>query len=231
MMLQQTTVERVIPKYISFLKKFPSFEKLARAPQKDVILLWQGLGYNRRALYVHQAAKMIVQKYGRSLPKERKELESLPGVGPYTAGALRVFVHGMSDIVIETNIRGAYLHSFFQKKEKVPDKEILPLVEKTLDRKNPREWYFALMDFGAMLKRTTPNPSRKSLHHHVQAPFLGSRRQVRGKILKIVIERGKVSLLSLARLTGEKTSPLQALLSSLEKEGFISIRKDKISLR
>ena len=150
-MLQQTQVARVQTFYENFIKKFPSFATLARSKKSDVLRAWQGLGYNRRALALKELAVIIVKKYGSKLPRDRKTLESLPGVGPYTAGAVRAFAWGQPDVFIETNIRRVFIHFFFPRRKKVSDREILLLVEKTLDRRDVRAWYFALMDYGAML--------------------------------------------------------------------------------
>lgn len=169
-MLQQTQVDRVIPKYAQFLKTFPNWNALARAPQKKVLRAWQGLGYNRRALFVRRAAQTVVQKYGGALPRDFSALASLPGVGPYTAGALLAFIWNEPMVFIETNIRAVFLHHFFPQKagrlpaQKITDAELLPLITETLDLKNPRVWYWALMDYGAYLKKTLPNPrDRKSV--------------------------------------------------------------------
>src|SRR3989338_7324816 len=107
-MLQQTQVPRVIEKYKEFLKKFPTVRALAKASLSDVLKVWSGLGYNRRGKYLHDAAKEIV-----AVGNIREALaSSLPGVGPYTRAAVRVFAFNEPDILIETNIRAAYIHHF-----------------------------------------------------------------------------------------------------------------------
>lgn len=181
-MLQQTQVDRVIPKYKSFIKQFPTIQALANAPLKDVLIAWQGLGYNRRAKSLHEGAKYIRQHHKGLFPKEN--LVAIPGIGPYTEGAIQAFAFNMGKPIIETNIRTVYTHHFFSDKENVADKEILKYVEQTLDINNPREWYWALMDYGSHLKRTGVRINNKSKHYTKQRPFKGSDREVRGAIIR-----------------------------------------------
>ena len=181
LMLQQTQVDRVIPKYQAFMKRFPTVARLAAAPQKDVLTVWQGLGYNRRARYLQQAAQAVVQNTG--FPKTYKELLTLPGVGPYTAGAIMAFAYNKPVVLIETNIRQVFLHHFFSRRDGVSDSEILQLVEKTLPVENPRDWYAALMDYGTYLKQINGNNTNKSAQYTKQSKFEGSGRQVRGRLL------------------------------------------------
>lgn len=183
-MLQQTQVDRVIPKYKSWLKKFPNFKSLAQASNKEVLLEWQGLGYNRRGLNLKRAAEEIVTHYSSRLPKNTDRLSKLPGIGPYTAGALLNFVYEIPTPVIETNVRTVFLHHFFKDKENVSDKEIWPLIEETWDQKNPREWLYALMDYGSYLKKEFGNQNKRSKHYTKQSKFKGSNRELRSKILK-----------------------------------------------
>lgn len=188
-MLQQTQVERVVLKYTEFLKRFPTVYVLAEASLSEVLMVWQGLGYNRRAKMLHEAARVVVAEHKGVFPKEQKALQKLPGIGPYTASAVLIFAHNQARICIETNIRTVYLHEFFKEKDKVLDSELLPLIERTLDCTHPREWYAALMDYGTYLKKTTGNPSRRSKHHTIQKPFKGSIRETRGSVLRLVIEQ------------------------------------------
>ena len=183
LMLQQTQVERVIPKYNTFITIFPNVESLADAPLGDVLRLWSGLGYNKRARFLHQAARDVQNIFNGNFPQTFEDLKKLSGVGPYTAGALMTFAFNLPTPMIETNIRSVYIHEFFKSFDEVTDAELWPYIESTLYRENPREWYAALMDYGAHIKKTTKNPSRKSRHHTKQTPFKGSLREVRGKIL------------------------------------------------
>ena len=190
LMLQQTQTLRVVPKYDEWMRTFPTAQALADAPLSEVLSHWVGLGYNRRAVFLQKACKAVCEKNGGIFPRTQEELLSLPGIGPYTAGAVSTFAFNQPNIFIETNIRSVFIHFFFsdtvltEEGKKIDDKEIAPLVEQTLDRKNPREWYYALMDYGADLKKKVMNPSRKSRHYAKQSRFEGSLRQARGAILR-----------------------------------------------
>jgi len=220
-MLQQTQAPRVVPRYNSFLKKFPTAKALANANLSDVLQEWQGLGYNRRALYLKQAAEKVQNRF----PKDFKTLTSLPGIGPCTAADIMIFAWNIPMVAIETNIRSVFIHFFFKNREKVHDKEILPLVEKTLDKKNPREWVWALFDYGTFLKERE-NPSRKSLHHAKQTKFIGSHRQKRSKILKLILEKPRTEKEILTQTKFEKET-VSKILSDLQKEGLIKKTRNK----
>lgn len=185
-MLQQTQVERVSQKYQPFITRFPDFASLAHAPFREVMKYWQGLGYNRRARFLHETSKCIIKKFDGKCPSDIHILTSFPGIGHTTASAISAFAFNKPSVFIETNIRSVFIHFFFSQKKNVKDTEIIPLVEKTLDRKSPRHWYYALMDYGAQLKKEYPNPSQKSAHHVRQSTFVNSNRQIRGMILKIL---------------------------------------------
>lgn len=227
-MLQQTQVQRVIPKYEEFTKKFPTFKSLANASQADVIRLWQGLGYNRRALFLKKSAEHIVAKYDGKVPDTEEVLRTLPGIGPNTAGSLLAFVHNMPIVFIETNIRRVFLHEFFQNKKDIPDKELNPLIEKTLHRDNPREWYYALMDFGSYLASKYENANMRSRHYTKQSKFKGSKREVRGKILKMLTENGEVCLRDIKKIDTPHNP--EEILKKMEKEGFVKLEKEKALL-
>ncbi len=188
-MLQQTQVDRVILKYKAFLKLFPTVKKLSEAPLGQVLRAWQGLGYNRRAKMLHECAKTITQKCrGRgahpTLPRSYEELVKLPGVGPYTAGAIMAFAYNKPVSIIETNIRTVMIHHFFNDEVEISDQAILRLTVRSLDTENPREWYYALMDYGAYLKKTVGNQNVRSKHYVKQSTFKNSDRQIRGAILR-----------------------------------------------
>ena len=221
-MLQQTQVERVLGKYEEFLARFPDLPTLAQAPWPEVLEAWQGLGYNRRALALKRLAQTVMEKWGGHLPATEKELRSLPGIGPATAGALLAFVHGQPVVFLETNIRRVFLHFFFPDQEGVTDRQILPLVARTLDRQRVREWYYALMDYGASLKKAPPNPNRRSAHYTRQSPFAGSNRQVRSLILKTLLREPVSSIRKLAQAIGVPEAPTRSALEQLLAEGFVS---------
>jgi A/G-specific adenine glycosylase len=231
MMLQQTQVSRVIPKYRVFLKQFPTIQALAHAPLKDVLALWQGLGYNRRAKFLHDCAKVVVHEYNRSLPTDLETLCRLPGIGPYTAGAVYVFATNKPEVIIETNIRTVFLYHFFSKKKQVFDREILEYVERTLDMKNPREWYWALMDYGAHLKTKGIRTHRNSKHYTKQSKFKGSNREVRGAILRILTEKNNATVGMLVKETGLEKNKIQVQLHNLQKEKIIQSKKRKSNVQ
>ncbi len=194
-MLQQTQTERVIPKYEQWLDRFPNISELAQASLADVLQLWQGLGYNRRAKALKDIAEMVMSRYGGAIPDSRDTLMAFPGIGHYTASAICTFAFDQPLIFIETNIRRVFIHFYFPNsvggdghERKVHDRELLPLVERTLNRKDPRTWYYALMDYGAMLKGKVENPNRRSAHYSRQSRFEGSDRQIRGIILRELLD-------------------------------------------
>lgn len=218
-MLQQTQAPRVVDTYKLFIKKFPTVQDLAKARLTTVLKLWQGLGYNRRAVNLYKAARAIA-KLPR-FPRTSDELIKLPGVGPATAGDILAFAFNKPEVVIETNIRSVYIHFFFADKNNVHDKDILPLIEKTLDKKNPRQWYFALMDYGAFLKKTLPNPSRRSRHYGRQSPFRGSNRELRSKILKYTLLYGSQSADVIAESLNADPAAVKKNILAMKKEGLL----------
>jgi A/G-specific adenine glycosylase len=220
-MLQQTQVDRVRVKYREFLEALPGFRELAAAELSQVLSLWQGLGYNRRALSLRLCAGAVTERFQGVLPREVTELESLPGIGPYTARAVAAFAFGHPTAFIETNIRSVFIHHFFPKREAVLDREILPLVELALDREEPREWYYALMDYGAMLKKKGVNPGRRSAHHARQSPFRGSNREQRSLILRTILAVPGISRGDIVERAAAEAAVVEGNLQQLEREGFI----------
>lgn len=188
-MLQQTQVSRVQEKFPQFIQKFPDLRSLAEASLKDVLGEWQGLGYNRRAKFLWQSAQILHTQYNDVLPTANEKVLQLPGVGVATAGSLVAFAHNIPTVFIETNIRRVYIYHFFRDQENISDTQILPLVAQTVSQDNPREWYYALMDYGTYLKSQVPNPNRKSKHYTRQSQFEGSNRQIRAQIIKELLKR------------------------------------------
>jgi A/G-specific adenine glycosylase len=229
-MLQQTQVSRVLEKYEEFLCTFPDVESLARAPLREVLAKWQGLGYNRRALALKKTAEEVVARHHGMIPSNIASLRLLPGIGEATASAICAFAFNQPVVFIETNIRAVFIHHFFKKKHKVKDSEILLLVEQTLDRENPRIWYHALMDYGAALKKMYRNPSRISTHYRRQGRFEGSNRQIRGMILRTLLKKESISERDLVKDTHFTAEVVRLNLEQLEKEGLIAKTKNSISI-
>jgi A/G-specific adenine glycosylase len=226
MMLQQTQVKRVVEKYREFLRRFPDIASVANAPLRVILEQWQGLGYNRRALALKKMASAVVDRHDGRIPSTIEALQDLPGVGPATAGAVRAFAFNKPAVFIETNIRSVFIHFFFSKRKGVKDSEIIPLIAQTLDEKKPREWYYALMDYGVALKEWHTNPSRRSAHYARQSPFEGSLRQARGAILRALVQRAGASEASLGRKIKSDADMVRQCLKQLCKEGFV-VKKGK----
>lgn len=252
-MLQQTQVSRVDGRWQRWLERFPTVDALAAAAPSDVLEEWQGLGYNRRALSVHRAAQAISEA-GGVFPQDQKELVKLPGIGPATAAGIRAFAFNLHGVYLETNVRTVFLHELYPQAEGVPDSELVPLVELTCPASvenatnvadtdstendataelTPRSWYYALLDYGAYLKKTIPNPSRRSKSHVKQTRFEGSHRQKRAELLRVLLahkdEGGAVfetlyqELCQIEVNAGRETLDEQVtlgLLEELAKEGF-----------
>ena len=258
-MLQQTQVSRVDGRWQRWLERFPTVDALAAAAPSDVLEEWQGLGYNRRALSVHRAAQAISEA-GGVFPQDPKELVKLPGIGPATAAGIRAFAFNLHGVYLETNVRTVFLHELYPQAEGVPDSELVPLVELTCPASvedavdavaagadaavntaaetdetelTPRSWYYALLDYGAYLKKTIPNPSRRSKSHVKQSRFEGSHRQKRAEFLRVLLahkdeggaefETLHQELCQIEVNAGRETLDEQVtlgLLEELAKEGF-----------
>ncbi len=241
-MLQQTQVPRVIEKYKEFLENFPTASALAKASLADVLRLWSGLGYNRRGKYLHDAAKAII---GTHKGNVRQALEHpLPGVGPYTKAAVKAFAFNEPDVLLETNVRAAFIHHFFPNTKQVNDRRIIMYAEKVAKNQDPREWHWALMDYGVHIKKLHKNPARRSSGYVRQSKFEGSLRQVRGAILR-ELHRGPMSLLNLLgrlNLTSRhKNTPalnklpfeknrIEIALATLSRDGLVKKQKGKWSI-
>lgn len=244
-MLQQTQVPRVLVRWEEWLASFPTLDALAAAPLEAVLRSWQGLGYNRRAVALKRTAELLVARREAAgvpddaptaLPSDEAELRSLPGIGPATAAGVRAFAFGLPGIYLETNVRAVVLHELFADREGVTDREIEPLLRAALAQAQrqgvgPREWYYAMLDYGCHLKRTVPNPSRRSAHHTRQSAFEGSHRQKRARLLRAVMANpGESAQFYAAELSatevqaGRETldeAAVTEILESLSAEGFL----------
>ena len=229
-MLQQTQVERVIPFYWRFLEKFPTVQRLANAPLSEVIKVWQGLGYNRRAQKLYLAAQEIVGHYRGSFPKTAEQIALLPGVGSYTAHAVAAFAFNRDGIFIETNIRTAVIHHFFDDKENISDEQIAKVLEQVSPKGKSREWYSALMDYGAYLKRSGISHNARSKKYVKQSKFVGSLREARGTILR-ELARGAASPVHLIELLdASRRAQMRTALQALGMEKLIERRGTKYTL-
>lgn len=227
-MLQQTQVPRVIPKYNDFISTFPTFEDLAKATFAQVLSSWSGLGYNRRAKYLQAIAQKVVSDFQGVLPQDPRILETFPGIGAATARAIVVYAFGIPQVFIETNIRRVFLHFFFPNQESVSDKELLPLIEKHLDTQQPRKWYWALMDYGTYLALSS-NANKRSRHYTKQSKFEGSIRQVRGEILRVLLKKGSVTEEELLTFL-HHDHRIALALEGLRKDKLITLTGTTISL-
>ena len=236
-MLQQTQVPRVLFKYKSFLKKFPTVRTLAGAPFSAVLKEWSGLGYNRRGKYLHDAAKVIVDEFRGDIKKAT--IARLPGVGPYTRAAIRTFAYNEPHMMIETNVRAAFIHHFFpypltsrgrgklaysKKSTAVHDRDLVPLIEACAEGQDPRTWYWALMDYGSHVKRLHVNPTRRSASYAMQTKFAGSLREVRGAIIK-VLNDGAHGDLAIANKLSFEGQMIRHALTGLKKDGLVVSNK------
>lgn len=218
LMLQQTQVERVIPKFQAFIAAFPDEHALASASLADVLVLWQGLGYNRRAKFLHDAAKKIVGL--GQFPETHAGLIELPGVGKNTAGAILAYSYNQPALFIETNVRTVYFHHFFTGGAIVDDKQLLEVLEQTIDKEHPREFYWAVMDYGSWLKRQGAGRIQQSRHYKKQSPLKGSVREIRGEIIR-QLTSGDATVQELEdRLPRDER--FAAALSGLVKDGLVT---------
>jgi A/G-specific adenine glycosylase len=232
-MLQQTQTDRVLPKYQAFMAAFPTPAALAASSLERLLALWSGLGYNRRALSLRRAALELAaraERGGPDFPRDAAGLESLPGVGPYTSRAILAFAFDEPTAFIETNIRSVFLFHFFPGESGVADARILPLVEASMDSRDPRTWYYALMDYGVFLKRRHGNPNARSAHYAKQESFANSNRRVRGAVLREIGEAGVVSLDDLAARLPFARERVAKAVNELAAEGFIAYRGESLRI-
>lgn len=230
LMLQQTQVARVIPKYQAFVERFPTVYELAAASLGDVLRLWQGLGYNRRAKFLHQCAQVVVGGYNGVFPTTEAQLRQLPGIGPYTASAVCAFAYNQPVELIETNVRQVMIHHFFKCKDEVTDAQIMDKVRRTLPADRPRDWYAALMDYGSHLKALHGNNTRKVQGYTKQSKFKGSNREVRAAIVR-VLTKGSLSRVQLdTELKQYDQSKVEPQLQALLQDEMVTVQAEAYSL-
>jgi A/G-specific adenine glycosylase len=219
MMLQQTQVNRVIDKFNQWMELFPTISSLANASFDEVLSAWSGLGYNRRARYLQETAIIMLNEFDGHIPREVSRLVELPGIGQATAAAIIVYAFNLPLVFIETNIRTVFIHHFFPDTTQVSDAQLVSLIDQSMDKENPREWYWALMDYGSFLKQSVGNISKNSKHYKKQSKFEGSARQLRGSVLKLLLIKERT-----LRDLQESTffdERLETVLTTLEREKLI----------
>ncbi|MCE1189853.1 MAG: Fe-S cluster assembly protein HesB, partial [Ignavibacteria bacterium] len=223
-MLQQTQYRRVIPYYYQFLCTYPDIYSLANANAADLLRLWSGLGYNSRALRLQQSARIILEKYNGVIPAEYKFLIDLPGVGDYIASAILAFAFNIPEAVIDINIKRVFIHEF-QLPTGISYKRLKEFAARFVPGGRSSEWHNALMDYGASLPAATRKSSAPAA---VQKPFEGSVRQLRGKIVKLLI--------TVPQLTGAdmhqyfQDPRLDDILEKMVNEQLVQYRENKYSL-
>lgn len=230
-MLQQTQTSRVEQKFTPFITRFPDFNSLASAPFDEVLRYWKGLGYNRRAQNLQRIAQSIVKDYNGHVPTDPVQLQKLPGLGAATAASICTFTHNIPTVFLETNIRTVLIFFFFATDKPIHDKELLPLAAQLLDKENPREWYYALMDIGVLLKKRVGNFSQLSKAYSKQSKFEGSRRQIRGKILELLLNSSGHSTEELIQLINDPQDRTLSVINELVDEQFIILTDNKLSLK
>lgn len=226
MMLQQTQVERVKIKYAEFIKKFPTIKSAAQTEKSEILKVWQGLGYNRRALFIKHSCEEILMKHKGIFPKNFVTLKSLPGIGPSTAGAICAFAYNQPVYFIETNIRTVIFHFFFKNKNNVSDKDVLNILEKVTPTSiSSRDWYYALYDYGTYLKKSLGKNKtklhQKSKHYTKQSKFEGSFRQKRAHVLKIKLSNPNISDIEILNTLHLSPQEFEDVIISLDKDGLI----------
>jgi A/G-specific adenine glycosylase len=229
-MLQQTQTSRVSEKFTEFISAFPDFKTLMDAPLEKVLNKWQGLGYNKRAIALKSIAQKVTEQYGGKLPADIETLKSFPQIGYNTACSIITFAYNQPTSFIETNVRRVYIYFFFPGSQSVSDKQILPIIKKTLDDRKPREWYYALMDYGVMLKKTHPELNKRSTHYRKQSQFKGSTRELRGKILRHLLNNPEILISNLSKRLKINSESIHKILTQLEKEGFVKIEDNKVAI-
>lgn len=228
LMLQQTQVDRVIPKFNEFIERFPSESVLAKSSLADVLTMWNGLGYNRRAKFLHESAKRITHDFHGSFPSTKESLLTLPGVGEGTSGAILNYAFNKPTVFIETNVRTVYFHHFFTKGDLVTDKQIAEKLAETIDTNHPREFYWAIMDYGTWLKKNGAGRIAQSAHYKKQTPLKGSVREVRGQIIRL-LTNGDLFLDGVkSQLKADERFPLA--LEGLVRDGLVVVIDQRLHL-
>lgn len=245
-MLQQTQVSRVVPTYRAFVRRFPSIRVLAAARLREVIVAWDGLGYNRRALALSESARLIAREHGGRVPEDPAVLQELPGVGPYTAAAVASIAFGVPRAAVDTNVRRIVARTVDGVDGgEVGAARVRALADEWLDRGDPGAWNQALMDLGREVCRPHPRcdvcPLRTvcrfaergrspSSNGRRQPAFEGSFRQVRGAVVRVLRKEAGASFDELVERTNADPERLRAAVERLHAEGLVVIRGERVSL-
>ena len=217
-MLQQTQVSRVIPKFLEFLNEFPTLEHLASANTKHLLTVWSGLGYNRRALWLKEAAGEIVKR--KRFPEEVDELRELKGIGSYTSRSILIFAFNRNLAAVDTNIRRIFIALGFAN-EDASEKELQEIADALLLKGRSSDWHNALMDYGSTVltsSSTGIEPTSK------QSRFTGSARKVRGRIVRMLTQSESLSIDEIISQLSEKNKDsvnLREVLEQLTQDNLI----------
>ena len=220
-MLQQTQIPRVLEKFPQFIEAFPNWETLARTDTQKLFKIWQGMGYWRRAKYLRECAGAVENVYGGTLPKEPEALMTLPGIGHYTAHAVTCFAYQNPKAFIDTNIRRVFINAFFADKQNVTDKEILPIAQNAVWTPNPREWHYALMDYGSLVLGNTRSLNKQSRHYARQSKFEGSFRSYRAEVIRYLTQNKKASQKAIHTHLSNSPYKTKEILVALAKDNII----------
>jgi A/G-specific adenine glycosylase len=236
-MLQQTQAARVVPAFDSFVRRFPSFRALAGASRADVLRQWAGLGYNRRAVALHETARAVVRDHGGRLPRDPEVLRGLPGIGPYTASAIASFAFGAAVPAMDTNVRRVVARAQLGREaHEVPAVRLQAAAGEWIHRDDPAAWNGAVMDLGRERCRPTPrceacplarscrfrrSGRRPSPMPRSQGRFEGSSRQLRGRIVQVLREERAATIAALAAATGASLLRLTSAVGALAGEGLL----------
>jgi A/G-specific adenine glycosylase len=233
-MLQQTQVSRVAPAHLRFVDRFPSVEALASATRADVLRAWAGLGYNRRAVALHEAARTIVRKHGGRVPSDPEALQRLHGVGPYTAAAVASLAYGAAVAAIDTNVRRVISRAVLGTDGALPS-DVRDAAARWLDPADPAGWNQAVMDVGREICRPRPRcevcPLARSCCYRPrlataplrrrQPAFEGSSRQLRGRLIAELRAAPARTLASLSRTAGVPLESVALAIRALAREGLV----------
>lgn len=235
-MLQQTQAARVAAAFGPFLRRFPTVRALARATRSDVLRAWGGLGYNRRAVALHEAARAIVREHGGCVPADPAALRRLPGVGPYTAAAVASLGFGVPVAAVDTNVRRIVARVHAGTDRPAPG-TVRAIAEAWVEASDPGAWNQALMDLGREVCRPRPRcevcPLAPTCRFRASGaaprprrprsgPFEGSNRQLRGAVVRVLRHRPALTLGVLARELGRDGARVRAVVAELVRDGIVA---------